>query len=191
MVLLKLVRKKIVKKLKKKGMKEWPSVGVSSLSYKDEEIPFVSFNLEEKDYWKACVNEQKKYKEPHMRDLYDSLEEQNPVKDEAFIKIENINGTIVLVGAKDDSMWDSTRYIDRMEERLKNAKFKNKFVKLSYEVGTHFLFPRTIFKNLSALGGELLIHRFKSGKKNLKKCKEVQMSLDYSLDAVINEWISQ
>ena len=43
-----------------------------------------------------------------------------------MIKIENIKGTLILIGAKDDALWNTDKYIHRMEERLEK---KNMIVK--------------------------------------------------------------
>ena len=36
-----------------------------------------------------------------------------------MIKIEKIHGTLLLIGAEDDVLWDTAKYIRRMELRIK------------------------------------------------------------------------
>lgn len=36
-----------------------------------------------------------------------------------MIKIENIKGKLILLGADDDSFWEAGKYVRRMDQRLK------------------------------------------------------------------------
>ena len=52
------------------------------------------------------------------RELFDTSEKVHPIQEEEFIKIERIKGRLLLIGAEDDVLWDTAKYIRRMEERL-------------------------------------------------------------------------
>ena len=52
------------------------------------------------------------------RKMFDESERLHPLQEEELIKVENINGKIVFIGAKDDVLWDTTKYIQRMNERI-------------------------------------------------------------------------
>ena len=47
-----------------------------------------------------------------------STEAAHPITEEEFIKVENIRGRLFLVGAEDDALWDTAKYIHRIEKRL-------------------------------------------------------------------------
>ena len=46
-------------------------------------------------------------------------ETAHPITEEEIIKIEKIHGTLLLIGAEDDVLWDTAKYIRRMELRMK------------------------------------------------------------------------
>lgn len=72
---------------------------------------------------------------------YLSYAYRHPVQEEEKIKVENIQGKIVFVGAEDDVLWDTCKYIRRMEERLKVLPHQSSYELLLYKHGTHFVFP--------------------------------------------------
>ena len=39
--------------------------------------------------------------------------------EQEMIKIEKINGILLLIGAEDDVLWDTAKYIRRMKQRMK------------------------------------------------------------------------
>lgn len=47
------------------------------------------------------------------RKLFDDSEAAHPITEEEFIKVENICGKLFLVGAEDDALWDTAKYIFR------------------------------------------------------------------------------
>ncbi len=44
--------------------------------------------------------------------MFDESEKLHPLQENEMIKVENIKGTIVLVGAEDDVLWDTCKYIE-------------------------------------------------------------------------------
>ena len=71
-------------------------------------------------------------------------ERLHPLKEEEKIKVENIKGQIVFVGAEDDVLWDTCKYIRRMKARLEEIPHECEYKTLLYEHGTHFVFPQSM-----------------------------------------------
>lgn len=57
------------------------------------------------------------------RRLFEVSEKAHPIQEEEYIKIEKIKGTLLLVGAEDDVLWDTAKYIRRMEESRSSLAF--------------------------------------------------------------------
>ena len=55
----------------------------------------------------------------NSRKLFDDSEKAHPITEDEMIKIEKIHGTLLLIGAEDDVLWDTAKYIRRMELRMK------------------------------------------------------------------------
>ncbi|MDE8718686.1 acyl-CoA thioester hydrolase/BAAT C-terminal domain-containing protein, partial [[Eubacterium] siraeum] len=75
-----------------------------------------------------------------------------------FIPVENIGGKLVLVGAEDDSLWDTAKYIRRKDSRLKSRPHSCKYSVYLYEHGTHFVFPESVLKKSLPVGADLLVN---------------------------------
>lgn len=56
---------------------------------------------------------------------------------QAAIKVENINGSVLLISGTQDEQWPSKQMSDDMIERLANAGFKHKYIHIPLE-GGHF-----------------------------------------------------
>ena len=56
----------------------------------------------------------------NSRKLFDDSEAVYPITEEEMIKIEKIHGTLLLIGAEDDVLWDTAKYICRMKQRMKD-----------------------------------------------------------------------
>ena len=54
-----------------------------------------------------------------------------------MIKVENIQGKLLLIGAEDDVLWNVARYIHRMEKRLAEHPHNCEVESVVYEHGTH------------------------------------------------------
>ncbi len=72
-----------------------------------------------------------------------TLKMQREHTEEEMIPVENIKGRLFLVGAEDDSFWETGKYIRRMDERLKERPHTCEYVPLVYEHGTHFVLPES------------------------------------------------
>jgi dienelactone hydrolase len=102
---------------------------VSSWSINGESIPFVPFAPF--DYSKIVSNQ---YVEVYKL----SLQQTEYVK-KAEIKVENINGPILLLAGKADSMWPSHQMAEMVIERLDKNKFSHWYKLFSYDDAGHTL----------------------------------------------------
>lgn len=173
-------------KNKHQKIKEWPS-NESLIKYNDELIPYHPYNLTKEEFWNLSNN--KEFKEPHTLDVFNkSLE--NEIKDNEYIKVENINGPIMFFSSKDDSMWDSSKSVKRMVDRLKSNKCKYNYSSYEFDLGTHFLFPEPLIKKLGRFGGDLLTNQFISGRNNKKKVKETRIKIDEDIKIFFSKFVN-
>jgi esterase/lipase len=101
----------------------------SSWSYNGEGLPFVPFA--EYDYSKIVNNQ---YVEPYRLAL-----KQTEAVEKAVIKVENINGPILLLAGKEDMMWPSAQMCDMIMKRLDENKFPYWHKLFAYENAGHSL----------------------------------------------------
>ena len=123
------------------------------------------------------------------REMFDESERRHPLKEDEKIKVERIKGRIVFVGAEDDVLWDTCRYIRRMVQRLEEGPHECTWETLLYRHGTHFVFPQGMIKKMLPLGSSLLIGMmFKDGRKYSKECLATRKDLDKRLKTEITKW---
>lgn len=100
-----------------------------SWTYRGKDIPYVpmdkitggdSATIHTLDYWE------------------NGLKDNEFVKD-AAIKVEKIQGPILLFSGKDDQVWPSSRMADRIETRLKENNFKYQFKNIQYDDAGHLI----------------------------------------------------
>jgi len=58
---------------------------------------------------------------------------------QATIKVEKINGPILLFSGKDDRVWPSSLMADMIEQRIKESNFKYAFQNIKYENAGHLI----------------------------------------------------
>lgn len=172
---------------KKDGMGEW-CTGTSSYTWRGEPLPYQPYFLTEREYWDTYRRASKKYKELNSREIFIHSEKTRSVPEECFIKIENIKGKILMFAAEDDSMWETAKYVRRMEKRLKEHHFAYPFECHVYKYGTHFIFPQSLLTGALPVGSGLLIRLFASGRKHPKECRESRIHVDQVMRAAIREW---
>lgn len=97
--------------------------------YKNEPIPFIAMDkikggnspkIQTLEYW--------------SNGLADSIQVQK-----SMIKVEKINGPIILFSGKNDLVWPSALMSDMIEERLKDSNFKFDFKNIQYENSGHLI----------------------------------------------------
>ena len=123
------------------------------------------------------------------RELFEESERRHPVREDETIKVERIWGRVLLVGAEDDTLWNTCKYIRRMEKRLSEREHAGTCEALLYEYGTHFLFPESMLKSILPIGTRALIGlAFRSGKEHPKECRETRRDLDRKLSEALAAW---
>ena len=164
---------------------EWPSGG-SAFSWRGRELPFQPAGQEKDAYWQMFCDAKKEFKEMHSRTIFEFSEQQHPISEDCFIPVENIGGRLVLIGTEDDSMWASSRYIRRMEDRL--ARFGKSADTLVYPFGTHLLTPDSLLKLALPLVGGIVPRMFRSGKAHPKECTQARLDVDKRLTRIFRQW---
>ena len=174
----------------KDGCKEWPIEGESLFSYKGKQLPYMPFCYQHPDYWRIILEESKRTGNMiASRKLFDDSEAAHPITEEEFIKVENIRGKLFLVCAEDDALWDTAKYIRRMEKRLAEKPHSCEVEAVVYEHGTHFVFPDGMLKTMLPVGSALFVKlAFSAAKKYPRECKTARIDIDRRMTRVICDW---
>ena len=121
--------------------------------------------------------------------LFDDSEKAHPITEAEFIKVENIKGKLLLIGAEDDVLWDTAKYIRRMEKRLAERPHTCEVETAVYPYATHFVFPEGLMKIMLPVGASLFVKMaFQSAKKHPKECKSARVDIDRRITATIESW---
>lgn len=178
---------------KKDGCREWPVEGKSLFSYCGKPLPYMPFCYKHPEYWQVVKSETKK--SGNMIDskkIFDDSEEAHPITEDEFIKIENIKGKLLMIGAEDDCLWNAAKYVKRAEKRLTEKSHDCDAEFVAYKHGTHFVFPESLLKKIFPIGSGLLLKMmFKAAKEFPKECKETRIDIDKRLSKAIKEWINK
>lgn len=171
------------------GAREWPSNG-SSVSWKGRPLPYLPYALRHPQYWRQILADSKAGGDRiASRSMFDESERLHPVQEAEKIKVENIRGKVIFVGAEDDVLWDTCKYIRRMTKRLDERPHECAVETLLYEHGTHFVFPQSMLKTMLPVGSGLLIRlMFKAGREYPKACRQTRMDIDEKLSHYILTW---
>ena len=174
----------------KDGARERPGNGESTLSYKGRPLPYLPYAYRHPEYWQKLKEEAERRGDmAAARDMFDLSEQLCPVTEDMKIKVERIRGKLVLVGAQDDSLWDTCRYIDRMMERLRVTPHECRAAKLTYEYGSHFVFPQSMLETVLPFGSSLLLRfAFRTLKEHPKECRQTREDIDKQLRRIIKGW---
>ena len=101
----------------------------TSWKYKRVDIPYVPMNkikgnesnkMETLKYWKSGLA-------------------KTDFIAQAAIKVEKINGPIILFSGNDDKIWPSSKMADMIEQRIKENNFKYSFQNIKYEEAGHLI----------------------------------------------------
>ena len=96
-----------------------------------------------------------------------------------------------MIGAKDDVLWDTVKYIRRMEARLAAREHTCGVESGIYEHATHFVFPEGMVKTMLPVGGDLIPRVFAAGRKYPKECKAARVDIERRITGAINEWMRE
>lgn len=174
----------------KDGCKEWPAEGESLFSYHGKALPYMPFAYKHPQYWQIIESKSKRSGDMvNSKKLFEDSETQYPLTQEQMIKVEKIKGELLLIGAEDDVLWDTAKYIRRMDSRLQSLEHDCEYETLVYKFGTHFVFPETMLKTMLPIGSSLFVKMcFVSAKKHPQECKKTRVDIDNHLSKAIKEW---
>lgn len=172
------------------GATERPGDGESTVSWRGEPLPYLPFAYRHPEYWQMIQRETKGTGNLMCsRGLFDESERRHPVQEDERIKVERVRGHIVLIGAEDDTLWDTCTYIRRMVERLESHSHECTYEALTYEFGTHFIFPESMLRMLLPAGSRFVLGRaFRSAKDHPVECQQARIDIDRRLDQVLMRW---
>jgi pimeloyl-ACP methyl ester carboxylesterase len=174
----------------KDGATERPGDNESSVSWQGKQLPYLPYAYRHPEYWQKIQEESKAGGDKiASRKLFDESEKRHPIREEERIRVEAIHGKLIFIGAEDDVLWDTCKYIRRMEERLRSLPHDSTFESWLYEHGTHFAFPESMLRMMLPVGSGLLVSfMFKAGKEHKKECRETRIDIDRRLKKALAEW---
>lgn len=175
---------------KKDGCKEWPVPGASALSYRGRPLAYMPFVYEHPAYWKKIAAETKGSGD-FLRStrLFIDSEKAREHTEEEMIKIERIKGTLILIGADDDSLWEAGKYVRRMDRRLQERQHECEYEAVVYKYGTHFVLPESMLRIALPVGLKFVMRFiFRSAKEHPNECEAARKDIDKRLSAALREW---
>ena len=163
--------------------------GESLFSYRGKPLPYMPFCYQHPDYWHCIAAESKRTGDMvNSRKLFDDSEAAHPIRPEEFIPIENIRGKLLLIGAEDDVLWDTAKYIRRMEKRFAEKPHACEVETAVYAHGTHFVFPEGMLKTMLPVGSGLFVKfAFQAAKKYPKECCQTRKDIEKRMCQVLAE----
>jgi hypothetical protein len=172
------------------GMRERPGENESSVSLQGKPLAYLPYAYRHPLYWQMIKKESKESGNLiASREMFATSEKLHPISEEEKIKVEKIKGRIIFVGAEDDVLWDTCKYIRRMEERLESHPHDSTYQALLYQYGTHFVFPQSILESvLPVVSGALVRLAFKSARQHPRECKKTRLDIDAKLSEAIFSW---
>ncbi len=172
------------------GMRERPGDDESSVSWQGRPLPYLPYAYRHPEYWQKIREESKAGGDKiASRKMFDESERLHPLREEERIKVERIRGKVICIGAEDDVLWDTCKYIRRMEQRLQKTPHESVFEVWTYQHGTHFAFPESLLKLMLPVGSALLVSfMFRAGKEHPKECLETRRDIDRRLQKALQEW---
>ena len=175
---------------KKDGCKEWPIPGESLFSWKGEPLPYMTFCYQHPQYWQVVAAETKKAGAMlSSRKLFDDSEKAHPITEAETIKIEKIQGKLMLIGADDDVLWDAGKYIRRMEKRLSEKPHTCQVEAVVYKHGTHFVFPEGMLRTMLPVGSGLFLKlAFREARQYPKECRQTRIDIEKRMRRAIAQW---
>ena len=175
---------------KKDGCKEWPIPGESLFSWKGEPLSYMTFCYQHPQYWQVVAAESKKDGAMlSSRKLFDDSEKAHPITEAETIKVEKIQGKLLLIGADDDVLWDTGKYIRRMEKRLSEKPHTCQLEAVVYKHGTHFVFPEGMLKTMLPVGSGLFLKwAFREARQYPKECRQARRDIEKRMRRAVAQW---
>lgn len=174
----------------KDGMKERPADGESTVTVGGKPLPYLPYAYRHPQYWQRILAEAKAGGDMvASRKMFEESERLHPVQEEEKIKVENIRGKLLFVGAEDDVLWDTCKYIRRMDERLKSTPHESKYDLALYSHGTHFVFPEGMLRQMLPMGSGLMVRAaFRAGRQHPKECRATRLDIDTRVSRLLQDW---
>lgn len=174
----------------KDGAHERPGDNESALSWRGRPLPYLPYAYRHPQYWQKIKQESKETgNRIACRGMFDQSERLHPVQEDEKIKVENIKGKVIFVGTEDDALWDTCKYIRRMEVRLADMPHECEVETLLYQHGTHFVFPQSMLRAMFPVGPDLLVRLiFKAAREHPEECRQARLDIDEKLSRSILEW---
>ena len=150
-------------------------------------MPFV---YEHPIYWQKVEEETKGSGDIERSTcLFIDSEKAREHTEEEMIKVENIKGSLFLIGADDDSFWETGKYIRRMDQRLKTHPHSCEYTTLVYEHGTHFVLPESLLRKALPIGLKFVLRFiFKAAKDYPNECEATRKDIDEKLSNALEKW---
>lgn len=177
----------------KDGCKEWPIPDASTLSWQGKPLAYMPFVYAHPEYYHKIEEETKGSGDiTRSTHLFIDSEKAREHTEEEMIKVENIKGKLIMVGADDDSFWEAGKYVRRMDKRLKEHPHECDYEALTYEHGTHFVLPETMLRKALPVGLKFVMKFiFKAAKDYPKECEQTRKDIDRRLSAVLKQWVAE
>lgn len=177
----------------KDGCKEWPIPDASTLSWQGKPLAYMPFVYAHPEYYHKIEEETKGSGDiTRSTHLFIDSEKAREHTEEEMIKVENIKGKLIMVGADDDSFWEAGEYVRRMDKRLKERPHECDYEALTYEHGTHFVLPETMLRKALPVGLKFVMKFiFKAAKDYPKECEQTRKDIDRRLSAALKQWVAE
>lgn len=177
----------------KDGCKEWPIPDASTLSWQGKPLAYMPFVYAHPEYYHKIEEETKGSGDiTRSTHLFIDSEKAREHTEEEMIKVENIKGKLIMVGADDDSFWEAGKYVRRMDKRLKERLHECDYEALTYEHGTHFVLPETMLRKALPVGLKFVMKFiFKAAKDYPKECEQTRKDIDRRLYAALKQWVAE
>lgn len=177
----------------KDGCKEWPIPDASTLSLQGKPLAYMPFVYAHPEYYHKIEEETKGSGDiTRSTHLFIDSEKAREHTEEEMIKVENIKGKLIMVGADDDSFWEAGKYVRRMDKRLKERPHECDYEALTYEHGTHFVLPETMLRKALPVGLKFVMKFiFKAAKDYPKECEQTRKDIDRRLSAALKQWVAE
>lgn len=177
----------------KDGCKEWPIPDASTLSWQGKPLAYMPFVYAHPEYYHKIEEETKVSGDiTRSTHLFIDSEKAREHTEEEMIKVENIKGKLIMVGADDDSFWEAGKYVRRMDKRLKERPHECDYEALTYEHGTHFVLPETMLRKALPVGLKFVMKFiFKAAKDYPKECEQTRKDIDRRLSAALKQWVAE
>lgn len=172
------------------GCREWPVEGESLFSYRGKPLPYMPFCYAHPQYWQLIERESKRSGDMlNSRKLFDDSEAAYPITEAQTIPVERIQGALYLIGAEDDVLWNTAKYIRRMEKRLSERAHTCRVEVALYPHGTHYVFPEGMLRMMLPLGADLFVKMaFQAAKKYPRECRETRCDIERRITEAIVQW---